>query len=372
MAGGWLSVSQEKPMPPVHYDATLEQVAPDEADTAAELIATMQRISARTLADEDHALRAVHAKSHALLDATLTVAPDLPPELAQGLFARGGTYRAALRISTSPGDLLDDAISTPRGLAIKLFDVPGEQLSGDAADATQDFLLVDGPAFLVATPGKFLANVKLLAATTDRAEGLKHAFSTVARGTERLIEAVGGESGTLIALGGHAITHPLGAIYYSQVPFRFGDYVAKLAVVPVDAFAALKDAPVDLDGHYDGLRIAIGQTLAATGGSWNLRVQLCTDLARMPIEDAAVEWDETASPFRTVARLTVAAQPSWSLQNVAAIDDGLAFSPWHGLVAHRPLGGINRVRRAVYAALQADRSARSGCPFIEGVRNATG
>lgn len=28
----------------------------------------------------------------------------------------------------------------------------------------------------------------------------------------------------------------------------------------------------------------------------------------------------------------------------------LVFSPWHGLVDHQPLGGINRLRRAVYEA----------------------
>ena len=30
------------------------------------------------------------------------------------------------------------------------------------------------------------------------------------------------------------------------------------------------------------------------------------------------------------------------------MDDGLSFSPWHGLAAHRPLGSIMRVRQAAY------------------------
>lgn len=352
----------------VRFTESVESVAPDEADTATALIETMQHISAKTFQDEGHALRAVHAKSHALLDGELTVAPDLPPELAQGLFATASTYRVALRLSTSPGDLMDDHVSTPRGLAIKVFGVAGEQLSGDAADATQDFLAADSPAFLVATPKAFLGNLKLLAASTDRAEGSKRSVSAVARGLESAIEAVGGESGKLIALGGHKITHPLGETYYSQVPVRFGDYIAKIAIVPVRALAALKDAPIDLTDRKIGLRLAIGETLAGAGGAWEVRVQLCTDLATMPIENASVEWPEAASPYRTVARLSVAAQPAWSLDNKDAIDDGLAFSPWHGLVAHRPLGGIMRVRRPVYAALQAERSARSGCPFHERAR----
>lgn len=28
--------------------------------------------------------------------------------------------------------------------------------------------------------------------------------------------------------------------------------------------------------------------------------------------------------------------------------EGLSFSPWHALPAHRPIGGLNRVRKAVY------------------------
>jgi len=92
----------------------------------------------------------------------------------------------------------------------------------------------------------------------------------------------------------------------------------------------------------------------------------------MPIEDASVAWPEDVSPYVTVARLAAPAQPPWSIDQVHAIDDGLAFSPWHGLVAHRPLGGVNRARKPVYEALQGERSSRSGCPFHEGVARAAG
>ncbi len=359
-------------MPPVRYTEAVETIAPDEDETAAALIDTMKKISATTFEDEGQAIRAVHAKSHALLDGELAVVGGLPPELAQGLFATPGTYKVAVRISTSPGDLMDDHVSTPRGIAIKVFDVPGAQLSGSADDATQDFLLVDGPAFLAPTPKAFLGNLKLLAATTDKAEGLKRAFSATARGLETVIEAVGGKSSTLIGLGGHKLTNPLGETYYSQVPVRYGDFIAKLALFPVGALAALKDAPVDLAGKPNGLRMAIGEHFTVAGGEWEVRVQLCTDLDTMPVEDASVAWPEDASPFVTVARLTAPAQPSWSLDQVAEIDSGLSFSPWHGLVAHRPLGGVMRVRKPVYAALAGERSARSGCPFHEGARRAAG
>jgi len=36
------------------------------------------------------------------------------------------------------------------------------------------------------------------------------------------------------------------------------------------------------------------------------------------------------------------------------------FSPWHGLAAHRPLGGIMRVRKAVYEEAKKFRAERNG------------
>ena len=81
-------------------------------------------------------------------------------------------------------------MSTPRGLAVKIIGVDGERLAGSEGDVTQDFVLVNGPAFGAATAQKFLPNLKLVAATTDRAEGLKKLVSAFARGTEALEEPV--------------------------------------------------------------------------------------------------------------------------------------------------------------------------------------
>jgi hypothetical protein len=42
------------------------------------------------------------------------------------------------------------------------------------------------------------------------------------------------------------------------------------------------------------------------------------------------------SPYVAVGRITMPPQESWSEAKVRARDDGLAFSPWHGIAAHRP------------------------------------
>ena len=130
----------------------------------------MRKISETVFKDSGHAERGVHAKSHGLLRGELEVLPDLPPTLAQGLFAEPGTYPVVMRLSTNPGDILDDSVSTPRGLGLKIGGVAGERLP-DAAGDTQDFVMADAPAFAAANAKTFLANLKLLAATTDTPQG---------------------------------------------------------------------------------------------------------------------------------------------------------------------------------------------------------
>ncbi|MDM0085105.1 hypothetical protein QTI17_31415 [Variovorax sp. J31P179] len=90
-----------------------------------------------------------------------------------------------------------------------------------------------------------------------------------------------------------------------------------------------------------------------------------TDLEKMPIEDASVEWPEDLSPYVVVARVRIGSQTGWSEERSQVVDDGLSFDPWHGLEAHRPLGGVIRARKAVPRL--AFRSAANGCPIHEPV-----
>jgi hypothetical protein len=167
-------------------------------------------------------------------------------------------------------------------------------------------------------------------------------------------------------MGGHPETHPLGETYFSQVPILYGRYMAKVQVAPVaPALVALKDAPVDLKDRPDGLREAVVSHFAAGGGEWELRIQLCTDLEKMPIEDASVEWPQEDSPYVTVARLKAAPQSAYNAERAKLIDEGMQFNPWHALAAHRPLGSVMRVRKAVYAMSKRFRAERNGVAIDE-------
>ena len=352
---------------PLPFDASAETLEKDEAETTEGLIETLRQIAEKTYEDEGRALRGVHAKSHGVVCARLEI-PQLPPLLAQGLFARPGVYEAIIRLSTAPGDLLDDNVSTPRGLALKIFGVEGARLPGAEDASTQDFVLVNGKAFLSPSAKHFLANLKLLAATTDKAEGLKKVLSAALQGVESLVEKAGGESAAIKGLGGHPKTHPLGESYFSAAPIRFGDYVGKIGLKPVSPeLTALTDAPVDLDGRPDGLREAVREYFRVHGGTWELCVQLRTNTETMPIENSHEAWPEDESPYVPIARLIAEPQDAWDAERIPRQDEALAFSPWHGLAAHQPLGSIMRVRKAVYQASQAFRLTRNGCPLHEPV-----
>lgn len=350
---------------PLRFAPSLEQPAEDEARTIRQLSDDLRKIGETTFENGGHGIRTVHAKGHALLKGTFEVLPGLPSHHAQGLFARPGRYEAVMRLSTNPGDILDDSVSVPRGLALKVIGVEGPHLRPQEAP-TQDFVMVNGPAFLAPDAAAFARSLSLLARTTDRAPGLKKAFSAVARGTEHVIEALGGESATLKSVGGHPMTNPLGEDYFSQTPFRYGEHVAKFSLQPSsDGLKRLKDAELDVTGRPNGIRDSLLEYFRDQGGEWEFKVQLLTNPETMPVEDASVVWPEEESPFVTVARLRVEPQPSWNEERERQIDDGMAFSVWHALEAHRPLGGINRARRDTYDMSKALRARQNGCPIHE-------
>ncbi|WP_202615436.1 catalase family protein [Rhizobium deserti] len=350
---------------PFRYSPNVETIEPDEPETARALAETMLSISEQTYANSGHAIRSVHAKSHGLLEARLEVLEDLPPEYAQGLFAEPGAYGAVLRLSTTPGDILHDSVSTPRGMAIKIMDVAGSRLPGSENSRSQDFILVNGKEFNSPSGKAFLKNLKMLAATTDRMEGAKELLSKAFRGVEAALEAVGRESATLKSMGGNPPTHILGESFFGQLPLRYGDYIAKIAVVPAsDNLTALKNITVDTSNDHDAIRHATDDFFEDQTAVWHLQVQLCADLESMPVESVEA-WDENKSPFVTVARITAGPQTAWSEERSQTADDGMHFSPWNGLVVHQPLGSIMRLRKLAYQRSAAFRSQRNQTPVTE-------
>jgi hypothetical protein len=359
-----MAVTNGMTITPVRFRPDVEDIHPDEPETARELAKTMLSVSEKTYADSGHAIRSVHAKSHGLLSATVEVLDGLPPELAQGIFAEPARYDAVIRLSTTPGDILHDSVSTPRGMALKILDVEGARLPGSEDSHSQDFILVNGKEFNSPSGKAFLKNLKLLAATTDRMEGTKELLSKVLKTVEAGLEAIGRESAALKSMGGNPETHILGTSFFAQLPLRYGDYIAKLAVVPAsENLKALIDATVDTKDP-DALRHATQSFFEDETAVWELQVQLCTNLEDMPVESVEA-WDEDISPFITVARITAEPQTAWSKERSVAIDDGMHFSPWNGITAHQPLGSLMRLRKLAYHRSAGFRSQRNETPVTE-------
>lgn len=91
-----------------------------------------------------------------------------------------------------------------------------------------------------------------------------------------------------------------------------------------------------------------------------LHIQKYVSERQTPIEDGAVEWKESDSPWLGVATLTIPAQDILGPQGRATRDriDTLAFNPWHAPADFRPLGNLNRARRSVYEASAREWHAR--------------
>ncbi|MEJ8308153.1 catalase family protein [Agrobacterium larrymoorei] len=352
---------------PIRYSATLETIRDNEAETVSGLIEQFDTILETTAKNYGHAVRSVHAKAHGLIEAEMAVKPDLPPELAQGLFATPGRHKAYMRLSTNAGDILPDAVSLPRGMALKVLDVEGQRLSG-AQGSTQDFVMVNGPVFQAPNAEKFLSSLKLLAKTTDKMEGTKVVMSSVLQTVNKGLEAVGVSSPTIQSLGGAPDVDPLGETYFSVTPFRYGDYVAKFRLQPVSPDLTKRTgSEIDVSVREDAIRETVQAEMQESHGVWEFQVQLCRDVEKQPIEDPTVEWKEDEAPFVTVATITALPQDSWSDEKVQKVDEEMRFSVWTGLADHQPLGNINRARKETYLHSAEFRAKFNGCPFHEPV-----
>jgi len=346
-------------MNPVRYTPAVEQPLDGEEELMQQLEAMMVELARHVHDKHGHAFHGTHAKLTGLLAGTFEVLPDLAPELAQGLFARPASYDAVVRLAPGAPEPITDKASGQRGLSIKVLGVSGERVPGYGEQHTQDWVLGLDPIFTAPDARSFKRNFQLTGLKSPYLpEGALLALSRTARAVEAGLEAVGTEAPNLKFFG-RPPAHPLSETFYSQAPVRYGDYIAKLAAAPsAELMKALEGAP-PLGSSDDRFREAAAAFMADHAATYDIKVQLCTDLATMPVEDAKMPWSEDDSPYCIVARLTLPPQQPWT-EARAAYDDRLAYNPSHALVAHQPLGSIMRARSRAYRAVQHYRQQTNG------------
>lgn len=340
-----------------------EAAAPGEAQEIAEQVDLTHKLLEQrygAASGDTMARRAVHPKAHGCVKADFTVNADIPEAYRVGLFATPGkTYKAWVRFSNATAIIrpdINDKKADSRGMAIKVLGVEGDTLMSEPGGRTQDFLLINQPMFAFPNVHEYLEFTRIQFANK---EDVRAFFAP-----QNMTPARAKIAGIVQTIAATQIANPLETAYFSASPFLFGpDRVVKFAARPRNAppVTAPPQSPAT-----DYLREAMKQSLSIAGGQgvvFDFQAQLRPDGLKpddpdYPIESANDEWKPKANgaaAFQNVATIAIRQQDfDTPLQNTEC--EHLVFTPWHGLKAHQPIGGINRLRREVYLASSTQRA----------------
>ncbi len=344
----------------VRYDDAMMRPLPGEEKDVAAIVKSLKGNSSWAFKRFHKGLRDAHAKAHGVLYGTLIVDADLPPELKQGLFAEPGEYPVIARFAATSGALRSDRVSGVRGFAVKAIGVSGPRCLPDGYN-TQDLLFVTHEAF----PFKGARSYRRLAMPiawllTRVSDGFLIRMTAVLRVLKRLRVPLPGLLDSFAETPRSVLTQT----FFTSAAARYGDYVAKMNAKPVLPPGLAPDSELPKKGP-EGQSDFMAEFLESNTLEYEIGVQLCTDLTRMPIENAKVVWPTEESPYRRVARLVFESQDPVDPERYRYGDDVLSFMPFRGLEAHMPLGSINRLKAKVYESSSAYRHTVNEIPRTE-------
>lgn len=297
---------------------------------------TMGRRLAR---GQSPAQRPVFLKPHGVARADFIVASNLPPSLRVGLFSDQRSFPAWVRFSSDTIPTLPDVNST-LGIAIKLFDVPGDKLAGAPSDSTFDLVLQNHDVFFVDT-------------ATDMCEFTRATFEG------RTDEYLAAHPVTAVVLESmhKEVASALAATYWSALPYAFGaDRFVKYKLEPESPDDGTFDR---LDPNY--LSVDLRRRLLGGEARFRFLVQFQTTDADMPLDCATVRWSESLSNPIQIATL-ILRQQDVAARGQAEYGENLSFNPWRVCADHAPQGSIASARRAVYEAAADLRRSVNGVP----------
>ena len=102
---------------PIPYVDSVEVPPSEEAGDIRRAILALQRILEQSRDRTGQFRGDVHVKAHGCATGEFRVLPNLPAELAQGLFAEEHTFPAVVRFSNSASQLQSDFVPDGRGMA---------------------------------------------------------------------------------------------------------------------------------------------------------------------------------------------------------------------------------------------------------------
>ena len=326
--------------------SNLEKSVPGEHEAIDKLIEMLSAKMLREKAPSEKMKRDAHPKQVGLLKATFTVLPGLDPELRVGIFEKPKSYSAWVRFSNQNAPPAADHVKDIRGMAVKIMGVEGVKVLERERDAkTQDFILISTNKFVTRNVVDF---AKLIGALTRGKLRLLLFFLFHPKITYNLVSS-NKNFGSLLE-----------ARFWSVSPYTFGARAVKYSLVPQSPErTAIPSKPAD---NY--LTAVMERQLGSSDYYFDFMIQFQKDRDRMHVEDLSNPWSEDASPFIKVATLMIPKQ-AFNTDERKAYGDNLSFTPWHCLVPHKPLGNINRGRKAVYDALSKYRHTTNGLPLVE-------
>ncbi|PVH96750.1 heme-dependent catalase [Periconia macrospinosa] len=333
---------QNKPAPGnyIKWDTEgVEKIPPEEAKDIKEVADQFNRFQMMNFNEHMHCLRGTHLKTQALtcVMGKFIVHDNLPSHLAQGMFAKPGTYDMIMRYSSLTPKIVPDNIPAPRGIGMKIFGVEGEKLWGEDRK-TQDWTFNNYPILELRDPKT----------TFEIADALERNWNDIPKFAEEQAKRVDADVATL----GSQLPrqHMVAMPEYSQSAYRFGDYVAKFGVFPLgEAQMKLEDSEIKESDPINIISQELRDFHLKHKVTYSFGAQLLQDLNEQPVDDIGVEWDPKKYPFEQIATIEFPPQDSWLPEFRTWWDDRITVNSWHGLKTHQPLGSTNRMRKVVYA-----------------------
>ncbi|WP_433226085.1 peroxidase family protein [Actinomadura formosensis] len=289
--------------------------------------------------------RAFHAKAIlGIENARLTFRPDLPDDLRAGFAQPGADYPVIVRLSNAAGARQPDFTPDLRGAALRI------QVGPDEA---HDLLMTNYPVSHARNAREFVSFAQAMAGADTN---LRKAVGLFVK----LPAAVGWSTATRMRRNVTAGTrHKVRSLaletYWSRGAILWGEAGPVRFRLRPAAGAPAAPPPSQTDPDY--LTHEISARLAGSDIVFELAVQRYVDPARTPIEDGAADWADEDAPAVPVATLTIPRQDldTAEARTIAAGVDGIAFDPWNTTDEFRPLGNMNRARKAAYEASSAHR-----------------
>ncbi|WP_353619978.1 peroxidase family protein [Mesorhizobium sp. BR1-1-16] len=249
----------------------------------------------------------------------------------------GAEYETTIRLSNANGARQGDFKRDMRGCALRV---------KIDADEYHDLLMTNFPVSHARNAFQFVALAKAMAGS--RLLLLPRLVLDVGFGeTFRILKNINSGARVVDSLALETYWSRGAILWDAAGPVRF------ILRPAVDAVKAPKASETD----FDFLHHEIADRLRQDDVRFDVLVQRFVSEALTPIEDGAIEWTEANAPPVSVATLTIPKQDIDAADGraIEALVDQVAFNPWNTTENFRPLGNLNRARKAAYAASSAHR-----------------